>query len=180
MGGMKKIGNWNGARALVNSLASDLDKACAISAKRFGLIAEGIAKEHISKQDLGWEPLSEDYRNQKIGKYGRTRKDGGRDKRFKKQRSENILVASSTYFQSITSWADTYGRGYTGYAGVDKKVTYSGNDGNMRVADIARIHEYGNDKTPARPLWQPTFKEAFEKWKATSTPIHFFKKSKNL
>lgn len=180
MSGMKKIGNWKGVNEMVTSLARDLEDSCKKSAMQFGLIAEGIAKEHISKQDLPWAPLSEQYREQKIGKYGRKRKDGDRDRRVKKQRSENILVSTSTYFQSINSWADSQGNSYTGYAGVDKKASYKGEDGDMKVADIAKIHEYGNDKTPARPLWQPTIQEAFKRWSEVATPVHIYRKKHNI
>jgi hypothetical protein len=165
MGGMKKIGNWDGTRSLIGHLASDLDNACSLSARRFGLIAEGTAKGHISKQDLGWDPLNEDYAEQKVNE----------------GLSENILVATSSYFQSITSWADKY----TGYAGVKKKVY---NEDGQEIADIAKTHEYGtsiagknnNITIPSRPLWQPTITEAFQKWKETSTPLHFYKKKYNL
>lgn len=169
MSGMKKIGNWRGVNDIISTLASDLDDSCKKSAMQFGLIAEGIAKEHISNQDLPWPPLSEDYVEQKK----------------KKGLSENILVATSTYFQSITSWAESTGIGHTGYAGVKKKVV---NEDGEEVADIAKTHEYGtsiagrnkNVTIPARPLWQPTIKEAFTKWSAVATPLHIYKKKRNL
>jgi hypothetical protein len=165
MSGMKKIGNWSGVREITSSLQSDLTNACNVSAKQFGLIAEGIAKEHISKQDLPWAPLSEDYVEQKK----------------KKGLSENILVATSSYFQSITSWAE----GMNGYAGVKKKVY---NEDGEEISDIAKTHEYGtsiagrnkNVTIPARPLWQPTIKEAFFKWQKVATPVHIYKKKHRL
>lgn len=165
MGNAKKIGNWSGVKNLTKTLGSDIDKACNQSAMQFGLIAEGIAKEHISKQDLGWEPLNEDYKEWKENK----------------GRSNNILVSTSSYFQSITSWAENK----TGYAGVNKKAK---DENGEVIADIAKTHEYGtsnagknkNVTIPARPLWQPTLKEAFERWNETSTPIVLLRKKYNL
>jgi hypothetical protein len=152
----KKVGDWDKLRYLSVSLRQGLMTASNISVKRFGLIAEKIAKQHISSQDLPWAPLSQEY---KAGK----KKHGF---------SEKILVRTSTYFQSITAWSE----GLSGYAGVKKGVREP--DGE-EVADIAKIHEYGSSKHPARPLWQPTFEEAFNKWKASETPLHIYKR-KNL
>lgn len=168
MSGMKKVGNWKGVNNVISTLANDLDDSCRKSAMQFGLIAEGIAKEHISKQDLPWPALSEDYVEDK--------KDAGL--------SENILVSTSTYFQSITSWAEKQ-KGYIGFAGVKKRVL---NKDGEEVADIAKTHEYGtsiagrnkNVTIPARPLWQPTIQEAFTKWSAVATPVHIYKKKHNL
>jgi hypothetical protein len=151
--GIRKFGDWNKLDVLSKTLRTGLVESCHISVKLFALSAEKIAKEHISKQDLGWKPLSAQYAKSKQ----------------KKGFSEKILVRTSTYYQSITSWRE----GFSGYAGVKKTVREP--TGEM-VADIAKIQEYGNSKTPSRPLWQPTYKEAITKWRLESTPLHIYRK----
>ena len=84
--GTRKIGDWNKVHALIGNLAEEMYKAREMSLQRWGLKAEGIAKSHISKQDLGWEALKPETIASKV----------------RKGQSENILVASSSYFQSIT------------------------------------------------------------------------------
>lgn len=137
---MKRIGHWNKVRRITNRLQKDIKKAQGIALKRWGLLAERIAVLHISKQDLGWVPLEPKTITAKVNK----------------GYSENILTASSTYFQSITSYVD----GDTVYAGVKKDVKY---EGGGSVANIAAVHEFGTEHIPARPLWRPTLEEVVEK-----------------
>src|SRR6478609_1146619 len=162
MGSMKKVGNWNAALALASGLKDNLSKATNKSAAMFGLIAERIAKDHIANQDLGWEPLSEAYLDRKIAE----------------GHSEFTLVRTSTYMQSITSWHEDFlPKSLIGYAGVKRGVFEKSEDGEqVEVANLAKIHEYGTDNIPARPLWGPTLKEALEEWSRSWTPIHTFQK----
>lgn len=134
----KKIGDWDKVRMLIFRLGDECEQAQQISLKRFGLKAEGLAKAHISNQDLGWNSLNPEYLARKI----------------RKGYSENILVKTSSYFQSITS----YVVGDTVYAGV-KKIVKDKN--GVEIANIARIHEFGSLSSgiPARPLWRPTLEE---------------------
>ena len=106
--------------------------------KRWGLKAERIAKLHISKQDLNWRALKPKYKASKI----------------MAKLSQNILVATSSYFGSITSYVEDE----TAYAGVKKEA--KNKEGDV-LADIAKVHEYGSEtmQIPARPLWKPTFEE---------------------
>lgn len=140
-GSFSKIGDWDKIKRITGALAKEMENARKISLKRWGLKAEGLAKTHISKQDLNWKPLEPETIAQKI----------------RKGYSENILVATSSYFQSITSWSD----GESAYAGVKK--TAKDTEGNV-IADIAAIHEFGSKsgKIPARPLWKPTLDETME------------------
>lgn len=141
---LKKIGNWKGVEKFVNNLGANMDKARIIILKRWALKAEAIAKLHINKQDLNWTKLDPKTISMKV----------------RKGFSENILVMTSSYFQSITSWVD----GDTGYAGVQKKAR---NEKGEELADIAATHEYGSrsGNIPARPLWQPTYNETIEWFK---------------
>lgn len=135
-----------------------IQKAIEKSLQKITLKGERITVQHISKQDLGWEPLNKRYQDWKI----------------KRGFSENILVSSSTYFQSITS----YVKDGTGYIGVKRGVPYSGDSSGGKsgakseVADIAFIMEYGSEKRgiPERPLWRPSIKE-LQDWVKKENPL---------
>ena len=135
---INRIGNWDKVTSIINNLENEAKKASDISVKRWGLTAERIAKKHISAQDLGWQALSQTYLDSKV----------------KKGYSKNILVRTSSYFQSITSWT------MQGYAFVGVKREAKDSYGNV-IANIAAVHEYGSitANIPARPLWQPTLEE---------------------
>lgn len=139
---LKRTGDWNRVRNVISHIGAEMLAAQRLSLQRFALKAEGTAKLHISSQDLGWRPLK-----------ARTIAE-----KAKKGYSSKILVASSTYFQSITSWVD----GNTALAGVKRGVRESN---QTEVGDLARMLEFGSSvkKIPARPLWQPTFEETV-KW----------------
>lgn len=141
-GKVSKLGDWDLIGLITNNMRADMKWAAEQSVRRFALYAEKRAKEHITNQDLPWQPLKPSYKKRKenLGL------------------SENILVATSTYFQTITSWRE----GMTGFAGVKRGVTYTDKEGTAQVANIAAIHEYGtlDGRIPARPLWGPVFQEA--------------------
>lgn len=143
-----RIGDWEKVGRLISNLKEEMENAQVISLKRWSLKAEAIAKKHISSQDLGWKPL----------------KAATIEVKVKKGHSENILVQTSTYFQSITSWVDVSEK--VAYAGVKK--TAKSKDGD-NLADIAATHEFGSKtgNIPERPLWRPTFAETM-RWFATS------------
>lgn len=140
---VRKTGDWDKVAKLVGNLAYEMQQSSIISLKRFGLKAEGTAKQHMSSQDLGWAEL----------------KPATLAAKLRKGLSNNILIATSDYFQAITSWVDE--PEYTVYAGVTKVA--KNRDGDV-IADIAAVHEFGSasGNLPARPLWQPTYKETME------------------
>lgn len=150
---IEKIGDWSKMHIIANNLQNNMHKAHVTCLKRWGLMAEKIAVTHINKQDLTWTPLNADYLKWKV----------------KKGYSDNILVMTSTYFQSITSIV----KGNTAYAGVKKQV--KDKHGNI-VADIARTHEFGSrsGNIPKRPLWVPTFKETMLWNKLHNLPAKIF------
>ncbi len=135
------IGDWDLALQLTKNLKDEMEDAAAKGMKIIGLQAEKIAKMHISRQDLNWKPLNEEYKERK-------KKQGY---------STNILVRTSTYFQNIT----TYTTKTTTFAGVRRAVT--DDDGN-EIANLAAVHEFGSAKAgiDKRPLWTPTFVEVKE------------------
>lgn len=152
---MARIGDWTKVRGVIGNLAKEMQAARDISLKQFAIRAESNAKRHMSLQDLEWKPLEPETVASKI----------------RKRQSELILIATSTYFQSITSWTDKA----TAYAGVKRNVT---NEDGEEVANIAAVHEFGSKAAsiPARPLWQPTFEETYEWWKKNVNPVDIFTK----
>ena len=51
-------------------------------------------------------------------------------------------------------------------------------DGKTILADIAAVHEFGSQSgnIPARPLWQPSYKEAVEWHEKNNDPRDIFMK----
>lgn len=143
---LKKTGDWGKIGRLIANIGDVMEESRNEALSAWALKAEALAKGHMSRQDLGWKALDPKTISAKI----------------RKGQSENILIATSDYFQAITSWHDKEGA----YAGVTKEVRNS--DGDV-IADIAALHEYGSEsgKLPARPLWQPVYAEAM-KWFSTS------------
>lgn len=145
---IRRIGDWEKTAYLITHMAEEMKKAQLLALKRFGLKAEGNAKSHMSKQDLGWVALRPATISAKL----------------RKGYSENILIATSSYFQSITSWVDE--AEMKTHVGVKKGA--KGRNGEL-IEDIAAVHEYGSRSggIPARPLWTPVFAETLE-WFKTS------------
>jgi hypothetical protein len=134
----------------MKALKTEWEASKTIALKRWGLKAEGIAKGHISSQDLGWQALKAETISKKV----------------RAGFSENILVQSSDYFQAITSWVDTAeGKAF---AGVRRSAKNAQGD---EIGMIARVHEFGSDSgvIPARPLWKPTYDEAMEWFKTSNS-----------
>lgn len=150
---IKKTGDWDRVRRLIADISPEMQKARQQSLQRFGLKLETITKKHISAQDLGWVPLNSKYLATKV----------------RKGYSENILVMSSTYFKSITSWV----QGGICYTGVTREMRED--DGTL-IADIAKIHEFGSisGTISARPLWVPSFAEAIAWHIKSNQPARIF------
>lgn len=156
---MQRIGDWEKVAYLISHLGEEMKKAQLQAMQRWGLKAEALAKKHIQAQDLGWTPLKPSTISAKI----------------RKGYSENILVATSSYFQSITSWVDK--DKMIAYAGVKK--TAKGKDGE-EIADVAATHEFGSRSggIHARPLWQPVFAETMDWFESSdSRPSIIFMKN---
>lgn len=151
----KKVGDWEKVERMVKAIKPEMVAAKNQALSRWGLKAEGIAKKHISMQDLNWKPLKPETLAAKL----------------RKGLSENILVATSTYFQSITSWADLPNN--TVYAGVKKEARDK--EGNV-IANIAAVHEFGSlsGNIPKRELWHPTFQEVMAWHINFNTPEKLF------
>ena len=135
------IGDWAGALRTVQALAIEAEKARKMSLQRFGLKAEALAKKHMNAQDLEWAEL----------------KPSTIAAKARKGLGNKILIATSSYFQAITSWTDED----TAFIGVTKNK--KGKDGQL-LADVARVHEFGSlsGSIPKRELWSPVLKETLE------------------
>jgi len=138
----EKFGEWDKA----NDMFNRFDERIAVGRKRAisksVLFAEGTAKKHLRNQDLNWQPL----------------KSETVERKERKGLSNKILIATSDYFQSITSFADSN----QGFAGVRKRVKNRNGD---PITTIAMAHEFGSTKNniPARPLWRPTLRKT-KRW----------------
>ncbi len=150
---LEKTGDWDVVGLLTANLSKEMKASQRIALKKVALKMEGTAKKHMARQDLGWEALKPSTIAQKA----------------RKGLSNKILIATSTYFQSIKSWV----KGNTAYAGVNRKTTTE--DGKV-LADIAKIHEFS--KTTKRPLWKPTFVDAM-RW-YNKNPVHLVEFKKRL
>ena len=154
---LRRVGDWEKVANAISHIGEEMKNAQIMAMRRWALKAEGLAKKHIRSQDLKWKALEAATISAKV----------------RKGHSENILVATSSYFQSITSWVDTVEM--KAYAGVKKQAKDA--DGNI-IADIAATHEFGSKdgNIPARPLWQPVFAETMNWFKSSdSRPAIIFK-----
>jgi hypothetical protein len=153
---LRKIGDWERVGMMIKAIQPEMVRAVDISLKRFGLKLEGTAKKHISQQDLPWAPLSAKYIARKV----------------KQGYSENILVRTSSYFQSITSWVSDD----TVYIGVRSEAR---NKDGVVLANIAAVHEYGSKSgvIPARPLWKPSMEETMTWHLSKNRPEQIFLKN---
>jgi len=155
-GEIRMVGDWQKVALLIQNMAMEMEKAKITSLQRFGLKMEEVVLNHISMQDMGWKPLDPKYIESKV----------------RKGLSENILVATSDYFNAIQSWVDKDSQ--TTYIGVKKgKIDKDGNE----IGDIAQVHEYGSmsGKIPKRPLWEPSFKDVKEwYYRSDHTPDKIF------
>lgn len=150
---IRKTGNWGRVKRTVANIGLEMRESRRLCLSRWGLKAEGIAKTHISMQDLGWKAL----------------KPATLARKVRLGQSTDILVATSTYFQNITSWTD----GNAAYAGVKREVSY---DGGKKVFEVARYLEFDSEsgKNPARPLWQPTWDETMAWSLKHNSPVSIF------
>lgn len=152
--GLHREGEWKTVYQLVRELPVLFQESRELCLKRWALKAEAVAKKHLSSQDLQWEKLKAATVAAKI----------------RLGQSENILIATSTYFTSITSWNTKD----TAYAGVKRDVRYVTENGDAAVADIARIQEFGTTHIPKRPLWGPTMDEVKEWHFKKNSPVDIF------
>ena len=91
--------------------------------------AQNIVLHHLNMQDLAWTPLAV---------YTVQKKD-----------SSLILLDTFLYRDSIRAWKTKS----AGYVGVNNTVAYPS---GIKICEVAIDNEFGTQKIPARPLWQPS------------------------
>lgn len=140
---VKKIGDFNNVIKKMEALPTAVQAGADIALRQTTLKGEQIAVKHIKNQDLGWVALNKQYLLLK----------------FKRGLSEKIYVATSSYMQAVTSYAE---KGM-GWCGVKRGVYSRDSDGKNieEIANIALTLEYGSKKrnVKERPLWRPTLRE---------------------
>lgn len=151
---IRKTGDWAKVQLLIGALSKEMDASRQIALKQIGLKMEGTAKKHIRDQDLGWTPLTADY--------ARAKERAGL--------SDKTLVATSDYFQAITSYVS---QKKVALAGVRKGKTNS--EGKV-IANIAAVLEFGSAAVgiPARKLWKPTLEETVDWVVKEKLPVKIF------
>lgn len=145
----KKTGEWNKVLRISRNMEATIRRSLPQTMMKVTLKAERMAVKFMSDQNLPWEKLSTQYLNRKA----------------RQGLSNKILIATSSYFQSITSKVE----GFDGYTGVFKQVK---NKEGQEVADIAMIHEYGSIKRniPPRRLWSVVLNDVHD-WLAKTKPF---------
>lgn len=136
--------NWDTVLRKLARLEPEI-KQCSLRAQKS--LANDILKKvlsHLIKQDLKWRKLSKKYKERK-----RTN-----------DLDERILLATHSYFSSITVW--TRKNGWQAFVGVPKGVygkTPEGKKSSLDISTIATIHEFSKNPKRRRPLWNPTIRE---------------------
>lgn len=140
MAGVKffKTGQWDKVNATINAthLIKGIDAANELAMKNVVVTGERIVVKMLQSQTLSWAKLKDSTLKAKLNK--------------KPPGSNKILIDSSTYLQSITSFTSNG----NGFIGVRRIAAYKK---GMAVANIAMIQEYGSRSRniPARPLFHP-------------------------
>lgn len=140
---ISKFGDWGDVTDLLKrKLNKAYSQASEETLKRVTLKGERIVVLHLRNNDLPWQPLRQATLANKA----------------RKGQSNKTLIATTDYLNSISSFT----KRNVGFVGVRKKVV---NAQGQALVDIAKVHEYGSisRSIPARPLWQPSFKE-LEAW----------------
>lgn len=138
MTGFKEFGNWDGILKMTARMPREIQQVNRKSLQKIALKTERETVLTLRNQSQGWVPLNPDYLARKIAQ----------------GKSEKILIATTTYIQSITSRQT----GNEAFAGVLRNA--KSKDGED-LASIAMVHEFGSIARgiPARPLWVPVSKK---------------------
>lgn len=126
---VKILGNWKGAVVAYNRMRPEIRKAIVNGQTRYARRLVKVVKGHIIKQDLPWEPASEN------------------------KRGNMLMIDTSDYYTSIKYWQ----KNYELYVGVPKHFIH-GKTGKP-LWKVASWQEHGTKKIPARPLWGPSIEE---------------------
>jgi hypothetical protein len=137
---LEKFGDWNIAMNLAANMEKDIKHSNRVALMQLASRAEAMAVKFMRDQTLPWKKLSEKYLERKE----------------RQGLSDKILIATSTYFQSITSIINSTGT--KSFAGVMRKQK---NKEGQYVSDIAKVLEYGSIKRgiPPRKFWTVVYRD---------------------
>lgn len=137
---MTRFGDWDLVLNLADHLSEDVKRSNNIVLAQLGLRAEAMAVKFMRDQSLNWPKLSQKYL----------------DAKARKGLSTKILMATTQYFQAITSQVNTTGT--ESFAGVFRKAK---NKQGEFISDIAKTLEYGSIKRgiPPRRLWAVVYRD---------------------
>ncbi len=140
-----KLEGWGDVEKVLNGLSAKVNAATKTSLMQVGLAAEADAKATIRDQSENWTPLSDKYLKRKTS-----------NSKNRKRYSEKILIRTSSYFQSITSW---FGNDKV-FVGVPANAKNS--ETGVSIAEYAKVLEYGSvsKNIPPRPLWSAVLNRA--------------------
>lgn len=127
---IKFEGDWRKTKRFLGVLPITVRRAAEEGQRKAAETLVKVVVGHLKKQDLGWEPKSDEGHSN----------------------DERILIDSGTYLRSIKAWKNR-----SGYNVGVPGNTFSPK--GERVADYAIYNEFGFGKGPARPLWGPSIQE---------------------
>jgi hypothetical protein len=136
-----KLNGFDDVQNFLSGLSAKINVANKTALMKIGLSAEKDAKATIRDQSENWAKLSPKYLAYKTS----TSPKRKQQKRY----SEKILIRTSSYFQSITSFV----KDDKAYIGVT--VSAKNSETGQSIAEYARVLEYGSvsKNIPPRPLW---------------------------
>ncbi len=135
---VKKIGDWDAALKQFSDLGYRVKTVTLKTQEKICKDLKARIVRHLLAQDMNWEqlsPLTKKHKNQK--------------------NKDLILIDHELYLKNITA----YQVGMTWYVGVKKGIAYRRKGSFMTLDRVAYLNEKGTMRTPARPLWEPTFAE---------------------
>lgn len=144
-----KTGDWNKALRTMKNLRSVIERIRRDALQALGEKGMEIVIGHLMAQDLNWEPLSDEYKQQKAARGDST----------------DMLIASRSYVDSIATGGDDS----SVWIGVPEGAR---NEAGEELALIAAVHEYGSmsRNIPDRPLWSPALQELLDWWEKDGLP----------
>lgn len=135
---VKKMGDWDGAIRFFNTMGLRVKTVTLQSQEEICRKIKANIVKHLLAQDLNWEQLA------------RVTKD-----RKNQKNRDLILIDTELYMKSIV----VYQVSMTWYVGVKKGIAYRRKGSFVNLDRVAFLNEKGTVRTPARPLWEPTFAE---------------------
>lgn len=136
-----KMGDWDGVIDYLGKLGPKASRVVQRAQKEEAKKVIDKVIGHIRSQDLAWLPLSRDYQERKS-----------------LANRNNIYLNTEVMIESMGVWKV----GKTYFAGIKKGAAYknrSRGSSKTTVDAVARWMEFGTRHMPARPLWNPTFRE---------------------